>query len=130
MTKKTIYSKAHIFNFKKEIINPYNKGCYIESIIRAQVHIARIAKNLLIEKFPNKIEEIRKWHEKRLYEQLFCKKIISCHLFCEIIYSWNQRIKYAHNITSINISKEESLESIKQSEKIIQELEKIKNSPK
>ncbi len=59
MTQKTISSKTFIFNIQKEIIEPCNKGHFIEAIIRAQVHIARIAKRLLIEKFTKRIRRIK-----------------------------------------------------------------------
>lgn len=120
--------KAFIINYDKEIVIPRKKGYYIEAIIRSQVHIARISKKLLKEKFPNEIKIIDPLRERGLYKSLFFAGIIDKALYDELIKLWKMRCDYAHDLESVNILECDSKQLVYDSIEIIKKLSKyLKN---
>jgi len=115
---------AFIINYNKEIVIPCEKEYYIEAIIRSQVHIARISKKLLKEKFPNEIKIIDPLRERELYKNLFFAGIINKALYEKLIELWKRRCDYAHDLESVNIPKDQSIQIVIKSLKIIEKLDK------
>ena len=88
------------------------------------MHIARISKRLLKEKFSNKIKIIDDLHERELYNILFFSGIIDNELYNKLKELWKTRNKYAHNLDSVDIPKSKSKQLVKESLKIIEKLDK------